>query len=305
VTGVSCHRRVRCRVSPRRAFRAGNIEVHTCVCICSCTRYYLQWKPIDRFPLQIMQHLIIVDSWVISSLCVIDLSNSKVSNIYNIVISTGLVEMSVIGLNKLLHDGHVTTKFTCKETLLCPPTRRRFYFLTKVCHKKQDDPNCRYHLLHLEVVAYFGDLMLTSICMVKPPFFIRTTFSLGDTSILRTVRLFVRTDLLRGQVVALGDLLVQLADVAEVRYQSCGTAMSQLTVEDQWGRLRLPVRWLRHLLFQRRSAGSNPGTVIPRDIVVVGLMMVAILHTICGFLRCRQSWRSPRLEQRHPRFWHE
>jgi len=113
-----------------------------------------------------------------------------------------------------------------------------------------------------------------------------------------TFSLVCCTDLLCGQIVALGNLLVQLADVAEVRYQSCGTAVSQLAVEDQRGRLGFPVGWSRHLLLQR-STRSNPGTVTPRDIIVVvtvGLMMVAILHAVCGFLRCRRSWRSPRLE---------
>lgn len=116
----------------------------------------------------------------------------------------------------------------------------------------------------------------------------------------------VHAYLLRGQVVALGDLLVQLADVAEVRYQPRGTAVGQLAVEDE-RRLQVPGRGSRLLVLRRRIIIARPatGTVTARAsvviVVIVDPMMIAILHAVRGFLRYRRPRRSPRLEQRHPR----
>lgn len=118
--------------------------------------------------------------------------------------------------------------------------------------------------------------------------------------------------LLRGQVVALGDLLVELPDVAEVRYQARGAAVGQLAVEDQRRRLRVPGRRSHLLLLERRSAVARTaaGTVITRaavmTVVTAGLMRMAVLvvvaamlHAVRGLLRYRRSRRGPRLEQRH------
>lgn len=114
--------------------------------------------------------------------------------------------------------------------------------------------------------------------------------------------------LFRGQVVALGDLLVELADIAKVRYQSRRTAVGQLAVEDERGRLQVPGQGSRLLVLKRSVIIARPatGTVTARAsvmiVVIADLMVIAILHAVRCFLRYRRPRRGPCLEQWHPRF---